>query len=246
MTSTYCLLVPHYNHFDQFQAFLPKLLETELPIIIVDDGSEQSQLDKLNASIENVDRIHLFKHPRNRGKGAASLTGMTHACALGFTHAIQIDADGQHDINDIPRFVELSSKKPDTIICGQPVFDESAPKVRLYGRKVTDFWVALETLSFKIKDSLCGYRVYPIHSVELITDRYFVGRRMDFDTDILVKGVWADVDIEFLTTKVIYLEQSVSHFNYLRDNLLLIKLHTRLMFGMAFRLPSLLYRRIRS
>src|SRR5690606_7671316 len=102
------------------------------------------------------------KHTRNRGKGAAVKTGFCYARILGFSHAIQIDADGQHDSAAVSQFVEVSKSNPDTIICGHPLFDESAPKVRLYGRKVTDFWVALETLSFAVKDSLCGFRVYPL------------------------------------------------------------------------------------
>jgi len=165
------------------------------------------------------------------------------ARTLGFTHVLQIDADGQHDISDIKQFIELSEQNPESLISGHPQFDETAPKARLYGRKVTDFWVAFETLSFSIKDSLCGFRMYPLTQFELIHDKHHIGKRMTFDTDVMVKSVWENVDIKFIPTKVIYHENSASHFHYLRDNLQLISLHSKLMCGMLLRLPVLLFRK---
>jgi len=125
-----------------------------------------------------------------------------------------------------------------------PQFDDSAPKARVYGRKVTDFWVALETTSLAIKDSLCGFRIYPLTEFEHVFDKYHIGKRMDFDTDVLVKSVWEGIDIRFIETNVIYFENSVSHFHYLQDNLRLIWLHTRLMCGMLVRLPLRLWRKV--
>ena len=113
-------------------------------------------------------------------------TGAHAARTLGFSHMLQIDADGQHDVNDVARFIELAQAHPNAVISGAPQFDDSAPKARVYGRKVTDFWVALETCSLKIKDSLCGFRVYPLAEFELVFDKYHIGKRMDFDTDVLV------------------------------------------------------------
>ncbi|RYZ93025.1 MAG: glycosyltransferase family 2 protein, partial [Moraxellaceae bacterium] len=236
----------HYNHERQFTAFLPQLVATGLPCVIVDDGSSEQSLALLKDALAHYTNIHFFSQHRNRGKGAAVKAGFVHARALGFTHAIQIDADGQHEVADLEKFLTVSRAQPDAIICGKPVFDESAPKVRVYGRKVTDFVVAFETLSLKIKDGLCGYRVYPLAAMENIVDRFFIGSRMDFDTDLLVKAVWLDIPLVFVNTQVIYPEQSVSHFNYLRDNLLLIRLHTRLIFGMLLRLPILLARIVRN
>ncbi len=241
----YCLLIPHYNHEVQFIAFLPRVLQLNIPCVIVDDGSDEDSVLKLKAFISDKPNIHFFQHTENRGKGAAVKTGFSYARFLGFTHAIQIDADGQHCVEDIERFISASKTEPDKIICGKPVFDDSVPKVRLYGRKVTDFWVALETLSCKIKDSLCGFRVYPLSECEYILDNYFVGSRMDFDTEMLVKAIWANVGATFIDTKVIYPEVSVSHFKYLRDNVLLIRLHSRLMIGMVLRLPLLLFRALK-
>ena len=240
----YCLLIPHYNHERQFIAFLPQLVASGLPCVIVDDGSSEQSLAALKAVLVQYDNAYLFTQHRNRGKGAAVKAGFIHARALGFTHAIQIDADGQHDVADLPVFIAASRATPAAIICGKPTFDNSAPKARVYGRKVTDVFVAIETLSFKIKDGLCGYRVYPLDVMENILDHFFIGSRMNFDTDMLVKAVWLNIPLEFINTRVIYPKQSVSHFNYLRDNLLLIRLHTRLLFGMLLRLPVLLWYRL--
>ncbi|EIK46003.1 putative glycosyltransferase [Cellvibrio sp. BR] len=242
---SYCLLIPHYNHERQFIAFLPQLVASGLPLVIVDDGSSAESCAQVAAASATYSNVHFYALRRNRGKGGAVKAGLVFARSLGFSHALQIDADGQHNVADIEKFVQLSQQHPEAIICGKPVFDASAPKARVYGRKVTDFWVALETLSLKIKDGLCGFRVYPLAQIEQVLDHYFVGNRMDFDTELLVKAVWLNTRLIFINTQVIYPAQSVSHFNYLRDNLLLIKLHSRLMLGMLVRLPLLLWQRLR-
>jgi len=242
-----CLVVPHYNHAEAFLRFLPKLVSIKMPCIVVDDGSTQQNLDKLKTGLEHSDlNSYLFCHDYNRGKGAAVFTAATHARTLGFTHILQIDADGQHDIADVEKFIQLSNQYPQAIISGHPQFDKTAPKARVYGRKVTDFWVALETLSLEIKDSLCGFRVYPLKELEQVSDKFLIGKRMDFDTDIAVKSVWSGISIKFIPTKVIYHQESDSHFYYIRDNLLLIKLHVRLMLGMLWRSPWLIYRKFKS
>lgn len=239
-----CIVVPHYNHQDAFKAFLPILSTLGLPCIIVDDGSDENALNSLQAILLHSDiNSYFYAHASNRGKGAAVITASTHARALGFTHMIQIDADGQHDMSDVEKFIALSEDFPQAIVSGHPQFDETAPKARLYGRKVTDFWVAVETLSFEVKDSLCGFRLYPLTQFEQMCDQHHIGRRMDFDTDIAVKSVWAGIPIKFVPTKVIYHQNSVSHFYYVRDNLLLIKLHVGLMLGMLIRSPWLIARK---
>jgi glycosyltransferase involved in cell wall biosynthesis len=243
--SSYCLMVPHYNHHQQFALFLPEILSSQLPCIIIDDGSDPHSLSSLKKTLADQTSIYLYEHGYNRGKGAAIKTGICHARAQGFTHAIQIDADGQHNVNDIPSFITLSKQHPNSIICGKPIYDVSVPKARLYGRKITDFWVMLETLSLTIKDSLCGFRVYPIKNTEAVFDHYYIGNRMDVDTEILVKACWLSFELKFIDTLVIYPEQNISHFHYLRDNLLLIRLHLRLMTGMLIRLPKLLLAAIR-
>lgn len=237
---SYCLAVPHYNHYQSFAAFLPKLNSLGLDCIIVDDGSDNDQLNRLEELLCNYPKITLLKHGYNRGKGAAILTAANHARQVKHSHIIQIDADGQHNIEDVQKLISHSKANPQKIVSGAPYFDETAPKARVYGRKVTSFWVALETLSFDIKDSLCGFRVYPLKEFEIIFDNYHIGKRMTFDTDILVKSHWEGINTDFIDTKVIYIEDNVSHFHYLRDNLLLIKLHARLMLGMCIRIPKII------
>ena len=239
----FCLLLPHYNHSSEFAAFFPRLLALDLPCVVVDDGSDAEQLAVLKQTISPYSQVHLVEHKHNRGKGASVLSAMQYASVLGFTHGLQLDADGQHNTDDVVTFLAASQAAPDTIICGKPVFDESAPKARLYGRKVTDFWTALETLSLTIKDGLCGFRIYPLSQIEKLRDKTFLGPRMDFDTEILVKAVWMGIPLQYLPTNVTYLQQGASHFHYLRDNLQLIKLHTRLMFGMLPRIPQLIMRK---
>jgi len=238
----YCIVVPHYNHIDAFELFLPKLIGLGVPCVVVDDGSTAEVKQRLRALLENYSQVHYREHQINRGKGAAMWTGAHAARALGFTHMLQIDADGQHDIADVPKFLADSQAHPTAIVSGAPQFDQSAPKARVYGRKITDFWVALETGSLRIDDSLCGFRVYPLTQFEHVFDKYHIGKHMDFDTDVLVKSVWEGVPIRFIKTNVVYLQYSVSHFHYLRDNLRLIWLHTRLMLGMIVRLPLRLTR----
>lgn len=241
----YCLVVPHFNHSRELSGFLPRLLEHHLDCIVVDDGSEPGEVAELERLLESEPLCHLVRRNRNGGKGAAVISGAEFARNLDATHIIQIDADGQHNSADVSNFITASRQVPDTIICGNPVFDTSAPKARLYGRKITDFWAALETLSLKIKDGLCGFRVYPLQQLEKLLARYSVGKRMDFDTEILVKAVWDDVPLQFIDTPVSYLHQGSSHFHYLRDNLTLVSLHGRLMFGMLVRSPMLIYRQVR-
>ena len=240
----YCIIVPHYKHEVLFEQFLPSLASLQLPCIVVDDGSGDQSIETLEALLAPYPDFHLVKHQTNRGKGASVITGCYHASAMGFSHVLQLDADGQHDIHDAEKLIEYSKAHPSSFISGRPYFDETVPKIRKYGRKITDFWVALETLSFRIKDGLCGFRVYPIKEIEHVFDNYYLGPRMDFDPELLVKAVWANIDVHFIPTKVVYHQNTVSHFHYLSDNLMLIRLHVRLMFGMVVRLPRLLYTRI--
>jgi glycosyltransferase involved in cell wall biosynthesis len=241
----YCLLVPHYNHVRALSDFLPKLQSTGLPCIVVDDGSQAEQLQDLTDLLADVDGFELVKHDQNQGKGAAMMTGAKVARQRGFTHILQIDADGQHEIADVQKFLEYSKDHPSIIVSGAPIFAADAPKARVYGRKVTDFWVALETLSLNFKDSLCGFRVYPLEQFEQVVAGFSLGNRMDFDTEVLVKSVWLGSQVHFIPTKVRYIENNVSHFHYLQDNLSLIYLHIRLMLGMLIRLPKLLFWRLK-
>ncbi|TQV87860.1 glycosyltransferase family 2 protein [Aliikangiella coralliicola] len=241
-----CFIIPNYNHTAVFEPMLKELGDFNIPIIVVNDGSDEHTtqlLKKIGESNEAITVLHL---PENQGKGGAVMAGMRHAFNQGFSHALQVDADGQHNLEDIQKFLECSERFPRDTICGYPVYDKSVPLGRLLPRYITHFWVWVETLSFEIKDSMCGFRVYPLASCIEIIENNKLGKRMDFDVEILVRLYWESVDIKFIPTKVIYPEDGVSHFQLFRDNWLISKMHTRLFFGMLRRFPSLLVRKFRS
>ena len=158
----YCFVIPHFNHHQAFTDFFPRLYALGIPCVVVDDGSDPESVRVVDQLLEGSDQAHFLKHASNRGKGAAFFTGAYYARTLGFTHVIQIDADGQHNLDDVAKLLEYSQAHPATIVSGKPYFDEQAPKVRVYGRRITDLWVALESFSLQIKDGLCGFRIYPL------------------------------------------------------------------------------------
>jgi len=241
-----CALVPVYNHEQVLAQTLSNIRRFNLPVVLVDDGSNdlcKAVMHELSAADT---QIHLIERPINGGKGAALKTGLHAAAQLGFSHALQIDADGQHNSADIPRFLQLAESAPTTLIAGMPEYDESVPKGRLYGRYLTHVWVWINTLSLAITDSMCGFRVYPVaRSVALIAAEP-MGERMDFDTEFMVRWRWRHWPIRQLSTKVIYPEQGVSHFHVWRDNKLISWMHTRLFFGMLWRLPRILLNKFRT
>lgn len=211
-----------------------------LPIFVINDASDEKTAGILSEINEGADLVRLFSFSINRGKGAAVKKGLKEAYAAGFTHALQIDADGQHNIHDVRIMLDASEKDPNALICGVPVFDKSIPKSRLYGRYLTHFWIWVETLSFAISDSLCGFRVYPLASCCDIITRSKTGDRMDFDPEIIVRMFWNSIPIVNIPTHVTYPQNGVSHFLLFRDNFLITKLHTKLVIGMLIRLPNLI------
>jgi glycosyltransferase involved in cell wall biosynthesis len=215
-----------------------------LDAIVVDDGSGAETRVILESLARSHARVTLFRNASNQGKGAATLRGMREAWARGFTHALQIDSDGQHDAGDVPRFLAAARADPDAVTCGRPVFDASVPRVRLYGRWLTHALVWLETLSFQIVDSMCGFRVYPLQPVVELTEHGFFGTRMDFDTEILVRLFRRGVPVRFLPTRVIYPPGGTSNFRMVRDNARMAWLHTRLLLGLVHYLPRRLLRGI--
>ncbi|MCB5357670.1 glycosyltransferase family 2 protein [Vibrio lentus] len=240
-----CFLIPCFNHGATMPAVVSSLHHFELPIIIVDDGSELTTKQFLAPLAENS-YVTLVTLEQNQGKGGAVKAGIKKAQQLGFSHAIQIDADGQHDLDALPALIQASQAKPQRLISGQPVYDESVPKARLYGRYATHIWVWIETLSLSIKDSMCGFRAYPIDKTQTVLNKYDVGSRMDFDIEILVRLYWEGCDIDFVETRVIYPENGVSHFDALWDNMKISWMHTRLFFGMLPRAPKLIARHFKT
>jgi hypothetical protein len=159
---------------------------------------------------------------------------------------LQVDADGQHEIGDIPRFLAQSAAHPDAVISGCPIYDRSVPALRLYARYLTHVWVWINTLSLDIRDSMCGFRVYPLAPVIALIKRRRVGQRMNFDTEVIVRLFWAGVPVQNLATRVSYPLDGVSHFRAFRDNVLITRMHVSLFFGMLPRIPSLLGRKWRT
>lgn len=244
LENRYCVVIPIYNHEKYIESTLKRIFPFSLSIIIVNDGSSDAchdLLDQLQQRHEDVDVLHL---PQNGGKGAAVIAGLKKAKADGYTHAVQIDADGQHDIEKLDQMVAISKTSPDALITAIPVYDETVPKGRLIARYITHVWVWINTLSFKIKDSMCGYRVYPLEATCNLLERVSLGLRMDFDTEIMVRLFWDEVDIKNVPIKVIYHNDGISHFDVVQDNILISKMHARLFFGMLVRSPKLLFRKL--
>lgn len=242
--NNYCIVIPNFNHDKVIEDTVGKLEFYGLPICIVDDASNDETKAVL-AKLQIRNTVHVETHDVNQGKGGAVITGLRWAFNNGHSHVIQVDADGQHDTKDLERLISLSDDSPNALISGRPVYDESVPFGRLISRYITHFWVWVETLSFTINDSMCGFRCYPLDSVIKILNKTHVGRRMDFDIEIMVRLYWRGIQIIQFPTKVIYPEDGVSHFKLWRDNWLITKMHTRLFFGMLFRSPLLIYRKIR-
>ena len=238
--SEYCIIVPCYNHGQTVAALLDQLQPMGMPVILVDDGSDRETARVMVEVAGKRPEVRVVRHDTNLGKGAAVETGMRHARESGYTHALQIDADGQHDTACVPAMLRCSRSHPEALVSGQPLFDESVPRFRFYGRYLTHFWVWVETLSFGLRDSMCGFRVYPLPATLAILDRYRVGKRMEFDTEIMVRLYWAGVPVRFVPVRVVYPEGGISHFRSVRDNIAISAMHTRLFFGMLGRIPTLL------
>jgi glycosyltransferase involved in cell wall biosynthesis len=240
-----CAVIPVYNHGEAVGAVVDGVRAHGLPCVLVDDGSEPgcaAVLDALAAGDRSG--IELVRLSENQGKGGAMMAGLRAARERGFSHALQIDADGQHDTSDIPSFLRLAEQSPEKLICGTPVYDASVPKGRLYGRYATHIWVWINTLSFTIRDSMCGFRVYPLAPTVQLIDTVRLGKRMDFDVEVLVRLFWRGMGIINHPTPVRYPSDGISHFDVLWDNVRISRMHARLFFGMLARLPLLLWRKV--
>ena len=238
-------LIPVYDHEEAIGQTLQQVLEYDCPVLLVDDGSRESCRRVLEALRDKYpERVSLLQLPRNAGKGAAVKAGFQALFDKGYSHAVQIDADGQHDISDLPEFLLQGEKYPHSLICGYPQFDENVPRMRFYFRYLTHVWVWINTLSFSIRDSMCGFRVYPLSAVMALIEKDDCGNRMAFDTEVIVRWSWRGGKIVSLPTRVGYPLDGVSHFLAWKDNLLITQMHTRLFFGMLRRLPQILGQRI--
>ncbi|HWH85068.1 MAG TPA: glycosyltransferase family 2 protein [Burkholderiaceae bacterium] len=245
-STTHLVLIPSYDTGATVYATVRAARAQWAPVWVVTDGSGDGTPAGLQAMACNDADLRVIELPVNAGKGAAVLHGLRAAQAEGFTHALTMDADGQHPAELIGAFMQASMRHPQTMVLGRPVFDASAPLLRVRGRRVSNGWTNLETLGAGIADSLYGFRVYPIDALVAVMRGQRWMRRFDFDTEAVVRLAWRGVKPVNLDAPVKYLtaaEGGVSHFRYGRDNLLLTWMHTRLMIEFVLRLPGLLWRR---
>ncbi len=241
-STSHLVLIPSYNPGPKVFDTVHDALAHWSPVWVVVDGSTDGSTQRLLAMMAEEPRLRILVSPHNQGKGAAVLHGMREAMRAGFTHALTMDSDGQHPADAIPAFMRASLADPGAMVLGLPVFDASAPRIRVQGRKISNGWANLETLWAGIGDSLYGFRVYPMAALEAVMRRQRWMRRFDFDVEAVVRLCWRGVRPINMTAPVRYFrpeEGGVSHFHYWRDNLLLTWMHCRLFCGFLLRLPRL-------
>jgi len=247
VSTTHLVLVPSYNPGVKVYETVREARKYWAPVWVVVDGSTDGSAEGLLAMAAQDAGLRVMVLPCNRGKGAAVLHGLEQASAAGFSHVLTMDSDGQHPPERIRAFMAASSNQPAAMILGVPVFDASAPGLRVKGRRVSNWWANLETLWTGIGDSLFGFRVYPVEALRQVMRQPWM-RRFDFDPEAVVRLCWRGVRPVNLPAPVRYYrteEGGVSHFRYLRDNALLTWMHLRLLAGFVLRLPLLLVKRVR-
>lgn len=222
-------ILPCYQHEACLRVFLLQIKKTGLPILVVDDGN--------TPAIAPIKGVEIVRCETNGGKGAALIAGAHWAIARGYTHLVQIDADGQHSVEDALEMIEASRAEPETIFSGFPVYDASVPKARLKGREITRFFIQIET-GIKRIDGLCGCRVYPLQRFLEVCEQVRA-HRMGFDVEILVKWVWQGFPMKQWMVHVTYPQDGISNFQMVRDNVGFFALHTRLCFLRILRLMRL-------
>lgn len=247
-STSHVLLIPSYNPGNLIISTVQEALAHWQPVWVVSDGSTDGSTKILQKMSETNPHLKVFVLPFNQGKGAAVMEGLRQAKKEGFTHALTMDADGQHPATLIPHFMQISTQNPGAMILGKPVFDDSAPQIRVQGRKISNFLANLDTLWMGIGDCLYGFRVYPVAPLLSIMQKHRFMRRFDFDIEAVVRLCWGNIRPINVDAPVKYLnaqEGGVSHFNYWRDNTLLTGMHIRLITECILRLPLLLWRKYR-
>ncbi|MGB7816866.1 MAG: glycosyltransferase family 2 protein [Methylotenera sp.] len=246
-SASHIVLIPSYNPGPKVYDTVRSARQYWSPVWVVIDGSTDGSEVTLQAMAAEDSGLRVIHLPRNHGKGAAVLNGLNLAAAEGYTHALTMDSDGQHPPELIPIFMAESIRQPGAMVLGMPIFDTSAPNLRVQGRKISNWWANLVTLWAGIGDSLFGFRVYPIAPLIKVMRYQPWMRHFDFDPEAAIRLSWRGVKVVNLPAPVRYFstdEGGVSHFRYLRDNLLLTWMYTRLFFGFVLRLPLLLMRRL--
>jgi len=246
-SKTHLVLIPSYNPGSTALETVRAARAQWDPVWVIDDGSTDGSAEKLGTLASTDPGLRVLIRERNGGKGAALLDGLIAAQRAGFTHALTMDADGQHPAERIGAFMSASIAAPEAMILGDPVFDTSAPRIRLRGRRIANWCTNLETLWAGVRDTLFGFRVYPIAPLIEVMKHTRWMRRFDFDPEAVVRLTWRGVPLVNLPAPVRYIsaaEGGVSHFNYWRDNVLLTSMYLRLSIGFLVRLPRLGLRRL--
>ena len=156
-----CALIPTYDNPTTVARVVEDVRRHLADVLVIDDGSAAPGRQVV-ADLAAAGACALLVRPRNGGKGDALRAGLSWAQEHGYDYAVSIDADLQHDAADIPRLLARVDPGRETLVIGQPIFDESAPLLRRLALQITVFWVMVETLGRKVGDPLCGYRVYPV------------------------------------------------------------------------------------
>jgi glycosyltransferase involved in cell wall biosynthesis len=245
-SATHLVLIPSYNPGAKVFETVQGARAQWNPVWVVVDGSTDGTAVALQAMAQADPGLRILIRSKNGGKGSAVLDGTVEALRAGYTHVLTMDSDGQHPPERIRDFMATSAAKPASMVLGVPVFDDSAPSVRVKGRRISNYWANVETFDAGIQDSLFGFRVYPAEPLVRIMQSHFWMRRFDFDVEIVVRLSWSGIEAINLPAKVRYFrpeEGGVSHFNYLRDNVLLTFMHLRLFTAFIIRLPFLMVRR---
>jgi glycosyltransferase involved in cell wall biosynthesis len=239
------IVIPVYRHGKTAVILAKRLAASGLLLILVDDGNDEETKAALLECAAKTPGVYLVSLKKNSGKGAAVFAGFAKAAELGLNQALQIDADGQHDDSRVSFFLEKAAQYPHRVICGYPEYDETVPQIRLKGRRISNFWASVVTISTELKDVLCGFRVYPVAEVLHIKKNILLDRRMGFDPEILVRLYWKKIYPVYYPVKVTYPENGISNFKIIRDNIRISLTFARLCLGMIFRLPVLLFRKIK-
>jgi glycosyltransferase involved in cell wall biosynthesis len=232
-----CLLIPIYNHKGEIGGVVEALEPAHLPCLIVDDGSNAATRAVLEELADRYPFVSVHHRPHNGGRGAALKTGYRLAFEGGFSHALQLDADAQHDTGDLPRFLAEMERAPEALVLGAPQFDETAPRSRLYGRQLSRAMVWLATLSFDVTDPLCGFRGIPLAATVALLDSVATGDHMEFDPQLVIRLHWAGVRVRNIPTRVVYRSGGLSHFEPVRDNVRLSAVYAASLAGALLRLP---------
>lgn len=246
-STTHLVLIPSFNPGEKVYDTVRRAREQWNPVWVVVDGSTDGSAARLEAIAKQDSGLRVIVLPRNQGKGAAVLAGLDEAAARGFTHVLTMDSDGQHPAELIGNFMAASAARPACMVLGRPLFDESAPRIRVLGRQLSNFWANVETLWAGVGDSLYGFRVYPVATLRALMHAQRWMRRFDFDPEAAVRLCWRGVEPINIAAPVRYFkreEGGVSHFRYGRDNALLSWMHARLLVGFVLRLPLLVARRL--